>query len=85
MIKKVKFVASLEKGQRTGLTPNKVYDVLDYNTVNKKEIINNIVHNIEIVNDYGSRWVYYMVSDGMDLFIDVTREYRNELIDGILN
>lgn len=56
------------------LTSHKVYEVIKYKN-----------NHIKIFNDEGSLVYYCIYSFDSKLeFIDVTRQYRNEIIDGIL-
>lgn len=58
------------------LTTGKVYDVSMYNSEDKK---------ITISNDSNMLWTCYISDRNTTFFIDVTEEYRNEVIDNILN
>lgn len=63
------------------LTPGKVYDVINYY---KGENIN--YDKVDVVNDLGNISCYYVYSsDNITCILeDITSEYRNDIIDGIL-
>lgn len=83
MIKKVKFV--WEKGLAC-LTVGKVYDVYDVKEDYVKDHLGHTYtyNNIDIYNDLGGLCTLYMAIMEDIYFIDVTEEYRNDGIDGIL-
>lgn len=63
------------RGISYGLTTNKVYDVIKYD---KSDDV------VVVIDDFGKSQVWYMVYDNTVYFIDVTSEYRNSLINEIL-
>lgn len=63
------------RGISYGLTTNKVYDVIKYD---KSDDV------VVVIDDFGKSQVWYMVYDNTVYFIDVTSEYRNSVIDGII-
>ena len=72
-MKKVKFIWKNYSGDK--LTIGKVYDVISYS----------INDRIEIMNDHGTNQLFYLNKDFYIIYFkDVTTEYRNEIIDGIL-
>lgn len=77
MIKKVKFVWS--DGYKD-LTINKVYDVIKYT----KETDPGEYDTIRYYDDIGKLSTSYLRLANSTYFIDVTAEYRDEVIDGIL-
>lgn len=74
MIKKVK----CKNAGYAGLTINKVYDVVEYIPTLSDLSYDRII----IINDYEMESDYFYRAW---LFLDVTSEYRNEVIDNILN
>ncbi len=72
-MKKVKYVGRL----RAYLTNGKIYDVMEYSRYNYTYI--------KICNDNGEVYDYPMSYEaGRTDFIDVTAEYRNDIISSIL-
>lgn len=62
------------------LTPYKVYDVINYELNLKLKC-----HVIYILDDSGIKNFYFFsIHDVSPVFIDATSEYRNEIIDEIL-
>lgn len=62
------------------LTLGKVYELVKYTKRNKHPDV------IEIINDNGKKCEYLLHTrvSGEFIFKEVTTEYRNEIIDGIL-
>ena len=77
-MRKVKYI----KGLLNNLTPGNVYDVLDISEVNT--VYNIPVEAITIINDIGEIIMTHTSLLGQIYFIDITAEYRNDIIDGIL-
>lgn len=77
-MKKAKYVGKLAiKGD---LVTNGIYDVVEYIEVNEQ------YSKISIINDYGTIFDYILlISQGKMIFEDVTMEYRDDIINGILN
>lgn len=71
-MKKVKY--SPERFRNPYLTPGKVYDVL----VIDQDVIY-VANDVDIIDYYFIRNINLVVE-----FVDVTAEYRNEVINGIL-
>ena len=78
LVKKVKFVGS--KTNYRHLTINAVYDVIKY-TPSEKEFWDSVT-----IMGYEGEEHYHYMYDGDDrpVFINVTHEYRNEIINEIL-
>lgn len=85
-MKKVKFIRNESVSKR--ITPGKVYDVIAY-----IPMLHNIEDCVYVINDFGLKDSFYkhiVKSDGVTItlgdrvFIDVTAEFRDEVIDEIL-
>lgn len=64
------------------LTNGKVYDVLNILTT---KYPNSNLERVCIINDYNIKGIFFLVGfDNTPFFVDVTKEYRNKIIDGIL-
>lgn len=79
MISKAKFVWKSDNGQLE-LTINKVYDVIEYSRHNGDEN-----DTIRILCDDNVIRTCYLCSGDDIYFTDAIAEYRDEVIDGILN
>lgn len=78
-MKKVKYILAAEVSYST-LTIGKVYDV-----ISQEHDLVVEYHSIYLLNDLGLKdWYFVNAFDGRPEFIDVTHEYRNEVIKCIL-
>lgn len=74
-MRKVRYIPEENMAAYKSLTINKVYDVIDY-----------VDRTIVLLADDGVVKYFYMYSGYETLeFINVTHEYRNEIIDNILS
>lgn len=85
-MKKVKFIGDVQKYKTFNLTYGKVYDVIKYNRNVDNDFIDKY-DEIYIINNEGEDISHtFPVSDTyLNIFQDVTSEYRNDIIDEILN
>ena len=79
-MRKVVYVYTGKYGYNTSLTIGKTYDVISYRK--NKDFMHEV---IVLNNDYGNNeWFFLYAGYNTPFFEDVTSEYRNEIIDGIL-
>lgn len=80
-MRKVRYKAQ-EGSIKPGLTDGEIYDVVKYTQGD----YGNFWDELILINDYGMDQLYDMCeyTNSILFFDDVTTEFRNEVIDGIL-